>query len=151
MAQQEEAKVEEVQDKGPRVYVSGTFECLSKDTIETFKTLFRPIVAITNKEKGCIQYNLHQDSKNELIFSIFEEWECQADLSAHAKGAHLAPIRTEKFKKIAKSKVRLSTVFISNFPRQWQDMDHLEHIALFPHVIFSCTFAMHRPLEERVI
>jgi len=57
----------------------------------------------TSKEKGCIQYNLHQDSKNELLFSIFEEWECQADLTGHSKGAHLASVHNEKFKKIAKA------------------------------------------------
>jgi len=103
MAEQDDQKVEEVPDKGPRVYVSGTFECLSADTIETFKSVFRPIVAITNKEQGCIQYNLYQDNKNECIFTIFEEWECQADLDAHSKGSHLAPVRSEAFSKIAKS------------------------------------------------
>jgi len=105
MAQQEDSKAEEVQPKGPRVYVSGTFECVSKEHIKTFKTLFRRVVAITNKEKGCIQYNVHQDNKNECLFALFEEWECQEDLTAHSKGAHLAPIRTEKFKEIVKSDI----------------------------------------------
>merc|ERR1712154_134158 len=49
-----------------------------------------------------IQYNIHQDKKNECLFQMIEEWESQTDLDAHLKAAHLKPLFGDKFKKIAK-------------------------------------------------
>eukprot|EP00483_Globobulimina_turgida_P001025 UN01027 len=95
----------ESKDDGGRVHVVATFECVSNDKIEAFKTILRPVVAITNNEKGCIQYNIHQDKKNECLFQMIEEWECQSDLDNHLKGAHVAPLFGEKFKEIAKATV----------------------------------------------
>lgn len=106
--QVEEVKADAAQDSstpaGP-VYVSGTFECVSKDTIETFKSLFQPIVAKSHKEKGCLRYNLYQDKTNECIFSISEEWASQEDLDAHNNAAHLAPLKSDAFQKVATAKV----------------------------------------------
>jgi len=105
MAQQEEEQKAEV-----RFALSGTFECVSKEHIATFKALMGPVVAITNKEKGCIHYNLYQDNQNECIFSIFEEWESQSDFAAHCNAEHYRSIVfSDRFKEIVKTTFRVCT------------------------------------------
>jgi len=110
--QPEEVKADDAQGPSGPVHVTGTFECVSKDTIETFKSLLRPVVAKTKREKGCLQYNLYQDKTNECIFSIFEAWESQADLDAHASAAHLASLKSEAFKKVATSKLHYTNAAV---------------------------------------
>jgi quinol monooxygenase YgiN len=47
------------------------------------------LVAPTRKEKGCINYDLHQSQENATQFAVYENWETAADLDSHAKSAHL--------------------------------------------------------------
>jgi quinol monooxygenase YgiN len=47
------------------------------------------LVAQTRKEKGCINYDLHQSQENAARFAIYENWDTAADLDAHAKAAPL--------------------------------------------------------------
>ena len=54
------------------------------------------LVAQTRKEKGCINYDLHESQENPTQFAIYENWEKAADLDAHAKSAHV-----QAFAKIA--------------------------------------------------
>jgi len=47
------------------------------------------LVAHTRREKGCINYDLHQSQDNDSEFAIYENWVEADDLDAHAKSAHL--------------------------------------------------------------
>ncbi len=47
------------------------------------------LVAQTRKEKGCVNYDLHQSQDNPREFVMYENWESAADLDAHARSEHL--------------------------------------------------------------
>lgn len=47
------------------------------------------LVAQTRKEKGCVNYDLHQSQGNPREFVMYENWESAADLDAHARSEHL--------------------------------------------------------------
>ena len=47
------------------------------------------LVAQTRKEKGCVNYDLHQSRDNPREFVMYENWESVADLDAHARSEHL--------------------------------------------------------------
>ena len=47
------------------------------------------LVAQTRKEKGCVNYDLHQSQDNPREFVMYENWDSAADLDAHAKSEHL--------------------------------------------------------------
>ncbi|HEV2422490.1 MAG TPA: putative quinol monooxygenase [Candidatus Acidoferrales bacterium] len=47
------------------------------------------LVAQTRKEKGCLNYDLHQSQDNPREFVMYENWESAADLDAHARSEHL--------------------------------------------------------------
>lgn len=48
------------------------------------------LVEQTRKEKGCINYDLHQSTDDVRTFVMYENWESAEDLEAHAKSKHLA-------------------------------------------------------------
>ena len=47
------------------------------------------LIEITRAEKGCINYDLHQDNENENLFLFFENWENRALWQTHMKNKHL--------------------------------------------------------------
>ena len=47
------------------------------------------LVAQTRREKGCVNYDLHQSQGNPREFMMYENWDSAADLDAHAKSEHL--------------------------------------------------------------
>lgn len=54
-----------------------------QDHLEEVLPLLMKLVKDTNEEKGCISYELVQDSKDKGIFYTLEVWESQADLDVH--------------------------------------------------------------------
>jgi quinol monooxygenase YgiN len=57
-------------------------ELVKKELIKLIKT--------TKAEKGCINYDLHQDNENENLFLFFENWESRALWQTHMNNTHLA-------------------------------------------------------------
>ncbi|HEU5410173.1 MAG TPA: putative quinol monooxygenase [Candidatus Acidoferrales bacterium] len=47
------------------------------------------LVEETRKEKGCINYDLHESEDNPAHFVMYENWRSAADLEEHARSAHL--------------------------------------------------------------
>jgi len=47
------------------------------------------LVDETRKEKGCINYDLHESEENPAHFLMYENWRSAADLEVHARSAHL--------------------------------------------------------------
>ena len=59
----------------------GQQDCLLK--------LLRDMVTKTRREKGCICYILHQSEKDSELFTIYQTWECEEYLNAHANTPHV--------------------------------------------------------------
>ncbi len=48
------------------------------------------LIPITRAEKGCINYDLHQDNENPNLFLFHENWESRELWQLHMNNAHLA-------------------------------------------------------------
>lgn len=48
------------------------------------------LIAATKVEKGCIDYDLHQDNEDPNVFLFFENWESRALWQEHMKNNHIA-------------------------------------------------------------
>lgn len=57
---------------------------------ELVKSELLKLIDITRKEKGCINYDLHQDNENKNLFLFYENWESKELWQAHMKNTHLA-------------------------------------------------------------
>jgi len=58
------------------------------DRLEQLLELSREMVEETNKEQGCISYELFQDVKDPNVLVIIEEWESQEALDRHMASEH---------------------------------------------------------------
>lgn len=59
------------------------------DQVELVKTELKKLVKPTRAEKGCLQYDLHQDNADPARFVFFENWESRGLLEAHLNSQHL--------------------------------------------------------------
>lgn len=59
------------------------------DKIELVKTALLKLIEPSRKEKGCIQYDLHQDNDNPKVFIFYENWESRALWQSHMNNDHL--------------------------------------------------------------
>ena len=48
------------------------------------------LIDITRAEKGCINYDLHQDENDPNFFIFYENWESRALWEVHMNNQHLA-------------------------------------------------------------
>lgn len=53
------------------------------------REILSALVAPTRKEKGCINYDLHQRKDNPRVFVFYENWSSDAALDAHLKTPHV--------------------------------------------------------------
>lgn len=53
------------------------------------KDFLTQFIEPTLKEKGCIQYELHQNTADESDFCFIEEWESHETLDAHLASPHI--------------------------------------------------------------
>lgn len=56
---------------------------------EEVKSELLKLIPITKKEKGCIQYDLHQDNENLNLFVFFEIWENRELWQTHMENQHI--------------------------------------------------------------
>src|SRR5512133_1208532 len=61
----------------------------SADKAEELKSVCLGLIEPTRKEKGCISYNLYQDTTNPGKFTFIENWQSKEHLDAHMKTPHL--------------------------------------------------------------
>ncbi len=59
------------------------------DQIDLVKTELTKLIKTTLAEKGCLQYDLHQDNENPAHFMFFENWETRELWQAHMENQHL--------------------------------------------------------------
>lgn len=57
---------------------------------ELVKTELLKLIEITRAEKGCLNYDLHQDNENENFFLFYENWENRELWQIHMQSKHLA-------------------------------------------------------------
>jgi len=50
--------------------------------------LYEELVSASQKEQGCIQYNLYQDINDRSILFVIEEWENEEALERHNASEH---------------------------------------------------------------
>ena len=50
------------------------------------------LVALTRREAGCLNYDLHASPESPAKFLFHENWTSQAHLDAHLKSAHIAAL-----------------------------------------------------------
>ena len=74
------------------IVVSGEFQIDPKD-IDAARAAMIDMAAETAKEDGCIHYRFYQDIEHADRFHVYEEWESDAHLAAHAASAHMQVFR----------------------------------------------------------
>lgn len=57
---------------------------------EQVKAELLKLIEPTREEKGCLNYDLHQDLNNENLFLFFENWETRELWQNHMGNQHLA-------------------------------------------------------------
>ena len=60
-----------------------------KDKVELVKAELLKLIDITRSEKGCIQYDLHQDNNDPAVFVFYENWESKELLDQHLQNDHI--------------------------------------------------------------
>lgn len=50
----------------------------------------KKLIDVTRAEKGCINYDLHQDNENPGLFVFYENWESRELWQTHMNAPHLA-------------------------------------------------------------
>ncbi len=74
------------------IVVSGEFQIAPND-IDAARTAMIAMAAETAKEAGCIHYRFYQDIEFPDRLHVYEEWESDDHLSAHAASAHMQVFR----------------------------------------------------------
>lgn len=62
----------------------------NEDKVELVKAELLKLIDITRAEKGCINYDLHQDNDNTAHFTFYENWESRELWQTHMNNTHLA-------------------------------------------------------------
>lgn len=58
------------------------------DSVEAVKAELLKLIQPTRQEKGCIEYNLHQDNQDPAVFLFYETWESAGALGQHIQTDH---------------------------------------------------------------
>ena len=58
--------------------------------IDLVKSELLKLIETTRAEKGCINYDLHQDNENPAHFMFYENWESRDLWQTHMNAPHLA-------------------------------------------------------------
>lgn len=57
--------------------------------------ILHKVIDDSRKEEGCVQYDLHVDSKDDLKFILIEIWRSQHDIDLHCETAHFKLLMKE--------------------------------------------------------
>lgn len=63
-----------------------------EDKLNEIIDLYKELVELTRKEKGCIKYELYQDGNDPTILTMIEEWDSRNDLENHFNTEHFVRI-----------------------------------------------------------
>jgi quinol monooxygenase YgiN len=65
-----------------------------QDKTELVKAELEKLVDPTQSERGCLQYDLHQDNQDPTHFLFYEIWESRKLWQDHLKSAHILAYKT---------------------------------------------------------
>jgi len=71
-----------------KLTIIARIESKSKE-IDLVKSEVSKLIEPTRKEKGCIQYDLHQDNERLEVFVFYESWESLELWQEHMESSHL--------------------------------------------------------------
>src|SRR5436309_813330 len=56
---------------------------------QALKNFLTKLIKPTQEEKGCLRYELHQNTSDPLDFAFIEEWESHASIDHHLASPHI--------------------------------------------------------------
>ncbi len=59
------------------------------EKVEALKNFLSSFIEPTRKEKGCLLYELHQNTSDPSDFAFIEEWENHESLDQHLQSPHI--------------------------------------------------------------
>ncbi len=62
------------------------------DKINEFQAVAAQLVAASQKEAGCISYNLYQEINNPQILTFIETWQDLAAIESHSNSSHFTTL-----------------------------------------------------------
>ena len=65
---------------------------IKQGKVEEFKNLAEKLIIESREERGCVSYNLYQDSNNRNILTFIEEWESEDAINLHNNSKHFTSI-----------------------------------------------------------
>jgi quinol monooxygenase YgiN len=68
---------------------------VKKGEEKTLVEAAKPCIEATRKEKGCVTYELHQDTEEPTKFTFFERWKSPKALQSHLKAEHTQKLLKE--------------------------------------------------------
>lgn len=58
------------------------------ECVDVFRKLANELVIESNKEAGCLEYNLYQDESNDTVFTFIEKWSSMNAVDQHNASNH---------------------------------------------------------------
>ena len=90
------------------IYVVATITIKPEKREETLAAA-RINIAATQKEKGCIAYDMHESVTTPGTYVVVERWETRADLTAHSQAEHFKVWRKAGAEGITSRKIEIIT------------------------------------------
>ncbi|MNK42583.1 autoinducer-2 (AI-2) modifying protein LsrG [compost metagenome] len=91
------------------IYLSAVIHIKENSMMDAIE-LLKKLVIETRKEKGCIQYDLFEDTRNKGVFFIHEVWDSNESLQSHQVSDHMMKFRQG----IPPFQEKLNTVYMGN-------------------------------------
>jgi quinol monooxygenase YgiN len=101
--------------KTEQVVLTVQFEALPGHEAEMEEWL-TGLVVPTQREEGCVIYQLHRDAKNPGSFLFYEIWTSQTALDAHGTSAHIQKFREYRATANPNCVARMTPVFWNAIP-----------------------------------
>ncbi len=79
------------------------------EKVDLVKTELEKLIPMTQAEKGCLQYDLHQDNDNPAHFMFYENWESRELWQDHMNAPHLAAYKKATAGAIIETKIHEMT------------------------------------------
>lgn len=80
-------------------------------------TILASMVEPTRREEGCLGYHFHVSEDDPDAFMFYENWQTRADLDAHLKLPHLAPLLSRADELLSRPVEVRSYTMLSDAPR----------------------------------
>ena len=91
------------------IIVRITMKALIEKRREMMQTLLS-MIEPTEKEKGCLSYNVFCDIEGKTVFNLIEEWETRKDLERHIRSERFSVLLGTKSLLAEPSEINIHTV-----------------------------------------